>query len=52
MTSEKKTIFTPFIYTVSCDVTIMKASNCDISSCLEHDREMVMTTLCDFESQF
>ena len=37
---KKKQYFTPFIWSVSCDVTLMKTLNGDISS-LEHDREMV-----------
>ena len=40
MTSEINQYFTPFIWPVSCDVTIMETLNCDISS-WEHDREMV-----------
>ena len=36
----KKQYFTPFIWSVSCDITIMKTLNCDISI-WEHDNEMV-----------
>ena len=37
---KKKQYFTPFIWPVSCDVTIMKTLNCDILS-WEHDKKMV-----------
>ena len=40
MTSEINQYFALFIWPVSCDVTIMKTLNCDISS-WEHDREMI-----------
>ena len=40
MMSEINQYFTPFIWSMSCDVTIMETLNCDISS-WKHDREMV-----------